>query len=274
MTKNILLGGAVLILLILAAGCGQVTPSGPNPATARAMTLYAVLTESAHNLNNPSPTISAAANTAVPVIPTGTPTSAATATSAVTILPSVTPTSSQVATPCYRAFFVKDVTIPDYTALNPGETFVKTWRMKNTGSCDWAADSSIGFFSGTQMGGPSSQSLGQIVAVGDQIDISLTLIAPTDPGTYTGYWMLLTPSGGRFGVGDAGDQSFWVLITVKSGTTTPSLTNTVGSPTITRTPSVTRSPTTIPTSTGTRTPSVTPTLNSTQIYGTSYPAPP
>jgi hypothetical protein len=271
MTKNILLGGAVFILLILAAGCGQVTPSGPNPATARAMTLYAVLTESAHNLNNPSPTM---ANTAVPVIPTGTPTSAATATSAVTILPSVTPTSSQLATPCYRAFFVKDVTIPDYTALNPGETFVKTWRMKNTGSCDWAADSSIGFFSGTQMGGPSSQSLGQIVAVGDQIDISLTLIAPTDPGTYTGYWMLLTPSGGRFGVGDAGDQSFWVLITVKSGTTTPSLTNTVGSPTITRTPSVTRSPTTIPTSTGTRTPSVTPTLNSTQIYGTSYPAPP
>lgn len=255
MTKNILIAGAALILLILAAGCGQVTPSSPNPATARAMTLYAVLTESAHNLNNPSPTIF---NTAVSIIPTGTPTSAATATSAVTILPSVTPTSSQLATPCYRAFFVKDVTIPDYTALNPGETFVKTWRLKNTGTCDWAADTSIGFFSGTQMGGPSSQSLGLIVAVGDQIDISLTLKAPTDAGTYTGYWMLLTPSGGRFGIGDAGDQSFWVLITVRSGTTTPTVTKTLGTVTATLIPTMTKTPTITSTPTQTRTPSLTP----------------
>ncbi|MGD0173684.1 MAG: NBR1-Ig-like domain-containing protein [Anaerolineales bacterium] len=266
MTKNILLVGAALILFILAAGCGQITPSGPNPATARAMTLYAVLTESAHNLNNPSPTI---ANTAVPVIPTGTPTSVATATSAVTILPSVTPTSSQLATPCYRAHFVKDVTIADYTVINPGDTFIKTWRLTNNGSCDWAADTSIGFFSGTQMGGPSSQSLGQIVAVGDQIDISLTLKAPTDPGTYTGYWMLLTPSGGRFGIGDAGDLSFYVLIVVKSSTTTPTLSATAGTPSNTSTPTTTRSPTPVPTSTRTRTPLVTstPTPTATCRYG-------
>jgi len=269
MTKNILIAGAALILLTLAAGCGQVTPSGPNPATARAMTLYAVLTESAHNLNNPSPTV---ANTAVPVIPTATPTPAATATSAVTILPSVTPTSSQLATPCYRAFFVKDVTIPDYTALNPGDTFVKTWRLKNTGTCDWAADTSIGFFSGTQMGGLSSQSLGLIVAVGDQIDISLTLKAPTDPGTYTGYWMLLTPSGGRFGIGDAGDQSFWVLITVKNGTTTPSVTNTLGTPTNTGIPTATRTPTATPSRTPLPTYTQTQTRNAaTQTYCTGYP---
>jgi hypothetical protein len=227
------------------------------------MTLYAVLTESAHNLNNPSPTMS---NTAVPVIPTSTPTSAATATSAVTILPSVTPTSSQLATPCYRAFFVKDITIPDYTALNPGETFVKTWRLKNTGTCDWAADTSIGFFSGTQMGGPSSQSLGQIVAVGDQIDISLTLKAPTDPGTYTGYWMLRTPSGGRFGIGDAGDQSFWVLIVIKSGTTTPTLSATAGTPANTRTPTATPSLTPLPTYTQTQTQNP-----ATQTYCKGYP---
>jgi hypothetical protein len=272
MTKNIQLAGVVLILLILAAGCGQVTPSGQNPATARAMTLYAVLTESAHNLNNPSPTLSAATNTAVSGIPTSTPTPAATATSAVTILPSVTPTSSKLATPCYRAFFVKDVTIPDYTAMNPGETFVKTWRLRNNGSCDWAADTSIGFFSGTQMGGPSSQSLGQIVAVGDQIDISLTLKAPTDPGTYTGYWMLLTPSGGRFGLGDAGDQSFWVLITVRSGTTTPSVTNTLGTPTNTGIPTATRTPTATPSLTPLPTYTQTQTQNAaTQTYCTHYP---
>ncbi len=125
MTRKILIAGAVIIFLILAASCGPVTPSGPNPATARAMTLYAVLTESAHNLNNPSPTLPAATNTSIPGIPTSTPTSAVTATSAVTQLPSVTPTSSLLPTPCYRAFFVKDVTIADYTVINPGATFVK-----------------------------------------------------------------------------------------------------------------------------------------------------
>jgi hypothetical protein len=235
------------------------------------MTLYAVLTESAHNLNNPSLTIS---NTAVAVIPTGTPTSAATATSAVTILPSVTPTSSQLATPCYRASFVKE-TIPDgYDKLAPGETFIKTWTLKNTGTCNWAANTNVVFFSGTQMGGPSAQEIGQVVNVGEQIEISVTLAAPAQAGTFRGDWMLRSPEGGRFGLGDAGNLSFWVEIVIKSGAVTPSVTSTVGSPTITRTPSVTRSPTAIPTSTGTRTPSLTPTLNATQIYVASYPPPP
>jgi len=273
MTKNILLVGVAFILFVLAAGCGPITPSGPNPATARAQTLYAVLTESAHNLNNPSPTAAVATNTAVPAIPTSTPLPANTATSAVTLLPSVTPTSSLLPTPCYRAFFVKDVTIPDYTALNPGDTFVKTWRLKNTGSCDWTADTSIVFFSGTQMGGPSSQNLGQVVAVGDQIDISITLKAPTDVGTFTGYWMLRTPAGGRFGIGDAGDQSFWVLIVIKGGTTTPTLTPTLGTPTITKTPTGTRTPSLTPSATPLPTWTHTPTPNLTQTACVAYPPP-
>jgi hypothetical protein len=275
MIKNVRLMGVAVLLLALAAGCGP-NPSTPNPATARAATLFAVLTESSGKLNNPSPTPQGVQNTAIPTIPTATTGPVASATPAVTELPSVTPVTqapSVVPTPCYRAYFVKDVTIPDYTALNPGDTFVKTWRLKNTGSCDWAADTNITFFSGTQMGGPSAQSLGQAVAVGDQIDISITLKAPTDVGTYTGYWMLRTPAGGRFGIGDAGDQSFWVLIVVKSGTTTPSLTNTLGTPTITKTPTLTRTITPIPTSTGTQTPSLTPTPNATMTCTWAYPPP-
>jgi hypothetical protein len=272
MTKNIAIAGAAFFLLVLTAGCGPITPSGPNPATERAMTLYAILTQSSHNTNNPSPT-AAVVNTTVPAIPSNTPLPAATATSAVTVLPTVTPTSSLLPTPCYRAYFVKDVTIADYTVINPGATFVKTWRLQNTGSCDWTADTSLVYFSGTQMGGPSAQSLGQIVAVGGQIDLSVTLVAPTDAGTYTGYWMLRTSAGGRFGIGDAGDQSFWVLIVVKGSTTTPTLTPTLGTPAPTGTPTVTRTPTLVPTATGTRTPSATPTSNMTATCTAVYPPP-
>jgi hypothetical protein len=273
MIKNVRLLGVFVILMTLVAGCGP-APSTPNPATARAATLFAVLTQSSGKLNNPSPTPQSVQNTSIPVIPTATSVPLATATPAVTDLPTVTSLPSQVPTPCYRAYFVKDVTIPDYyDKLTPGGSFVKTWRLKNTGSCSWTADTALVFFSGTQMGGPSSQQLGQVVNVGDEIDLSVSLTAPTLPGTYTGYWILRTAAGGRFGIGDAGDQSFWVLIVIKSGTTSPTVTNTLGTPTITKTPTVTSTPTAIPTATGTRTPSLTPTPNMTQTCTAVYPPP-
>ena len=38
---------------------------------------------------------------------------------------------------CDWMAFVTDVTIPDGTVLQPNETFVKTWRIKNIGTCAW-----------------------------------------------------------------------------------------------------------------------------------------
>jgi len=36
---------------------------------------------------------------------------------------------------CYGLTFVKDVTIPDNTQMQPGKTFTKTWQVLNSGSC-------------------------------------------------------------------------------------------------------------------------------------------
>jgi hypothetical protein len=273
MIKNVRFLGAAVILLALMAGCGP-TASSPNPATARAATLFAVLTESSGKLNNPSPTAQSVVNTPIPLIPTATSIQGITITPVATDLPSVTPVTpapSAVPTPCYRASFVKE-TIPDgYDKLAPGETFVKSWTLRNTGTCDWAADTDIVFFSGQQMGGPSTQEIGQVIHVGDEIELSVTLKAPTLPGDYTGYWMLRSPAGGRFGLGDAGNLSFWVEIIIKGGTTSPTVTNTLGTPTNTKTPTLTRTATPIPTSTGTRTPSLTPTPNATMTCTWAYP---
>jgi hypothetical protein len=251
MMKTIRYLGAATALVLLAAGCAP-TPSTPaiNQATAHVLTLYAVLTNSAPQQNS-TPTNPILLASATPVIPTLTPTPVPSFTSGATDLPSVTPTASLLPTPCYRAYFVKDVTIPDYyDKLAPGETFVKTWRLKNTGTCDWPEGTSIVFLSGSQMGAPDSKELDDAVAAGGEVDISLTMKAPTDAGTYTGYYMLKIPNGGRFGIGDAGNQSFWVIIVVSSSkTTTPSLTKTVGTPqptktkTMTPTPTITKTPT-------------------------------
>jgi hypothetical protein len=218
-----------------------------NQATAHILTLYAVLTDSAPGQNS-TPTNPIVLPSDTPGIPTDTPTLAPTPTSAAIDLPSVTPTSSLLPVPCYRAYFVKDVTIPDYyDKLSPGETFVKTWRLKNTGTCDWPADTQVVFLSGSQMNASSSQAIGAAVAVGEERDVSVTMKAPTTAGTYTGYWMLKIPNSGRFGIGDAGNQSFWVIIVVGANTATPSLTKTVGTPQPTKTRTITPSATSTPT---------------------------
>jgi hypothetical protein len=64
--------------------------------------------------------------TLTPIIPSLTP-----------VVPTSTPPPTLTPVPCDRAAFVADVTVPDGTNFAPGTTFVKTWRLKNNGSCTW-----------------------------------------------------------------------------------------------------------------------------------------
>ena len=117
--------------------------------------------------------------------------------------------------PCYKAQFVSDVTIPDGTVLESGEDFTKTWRLKNAGSCTWASDTKLVFDSGNAMNSLASTSIGQSVSPGNSIDISVELTSPDDDGTFTGYYLLRSPDGVRFGLGNNADTSFWVKIEVE-----------------------------------------------------------
>ena len=47
--------------------------------------------------------------------------------------------------------FVADVTVPDGTAFGPHEHFIKTWRIRNSGSCDWT-DYHVVFDNGEPLG--------------------------------------------------------------------------------------------------------------------------
>jgi hypothetical protein len=258
MTKKIRILGASFLLVLASIGCAPTAPSSSmNQATARIMTLYAVLTNSVPHQNN-TPTNPILLNTATPGIPTETLTLAPTSTPFA--LPSVTPSMTELPIPCYRAHFVKDVTIPDeYNKLLPGETFVKRWRLQNNGSCNWPADTQIVFVTGDQMDAPDSQSIGETVAVGQEVDISLTMKAPTQAKAYKGYWILKAPNGTRFGVGASGNGNLWVSIVILGNTATPSPTKTVGTPPPTKTPTPTPTATSTPTGSPTMTPTETPT---------------
>ncbi len=134
--------------------------------------------------------------------------------------PSSTPYRSPVpvssSTPsviCNRAGDVEDISIPDGTAINSGTKFTKTWRLTNTGACTWNSDYDLVFSSGDRIGG-SSVSLDETVSPGETIDVSVTLTAPDNLGTYVGYWKLRSANGAVFGIGPFGQDPFWVEIRV------------------------------------------------------------
>ncbi len=158
------------------------------------------------------------------------------------------------ASTCDNSAYVSDVTIPDNTAINPGQSFTKTWKVSNTGTCTWAATYQLVFVSGEGMSGKSTP-IGAAVAPGQTADVSVALVAPAKAGTLTGTWRLANTASQAFG------QSLTVVIKVGTTTVTVSVTptNTTtgggGVSTSTSTPTATS---TVP-PTDTSTPTVTPT---------------
>jgi hypothetical protein len=166
---------------------------------------------------NPTPTSSQQTATATPLgpQPTATPTS-------------VPPTAVTGCTD--RAAFVKDVTIPDNTYLLPGQSFVKTWRLRNDGTCTWETDYALVFAGGSNLGGPLAVPFGSTVKPGDTVDLSVTLTAPTGFGAYESRWQLRDADGRLFGIGRNADGPFWVKIGV-GPTPTPRITPPTPTPT-------------------------------------------
>ena len=193
----------VLIAALLLAACNlptnqQASPEDPNIVfTAAAQTVEAQLTQSAATAA-PQPTATQSPPTPLPptaVPPTQPP-------------PSPTPL-------CDLAMFVKDVTIPDGTLLSPEESFTKTWKLKNIGTCVWSGYSLV-FDSGDSMGGPAAVAIGT-VAPGQEVDVSVELTAPETAGEYRGYWRIRNTSGVLIPVSNGyHKESFYVEIKVGS----------------------------------------------------------
>ena len=149
--------------------------------------------------------------------------------------PTVTPPVTITVPPssCDKAQFIADMNFPDGTIVAPGATFTKTWRLKNVGSCPWSTSYQLGYFRGEQMGAASSAAFPKNVAVGQTVDVSINMTAPSAAGSYRGYWMFKNSNGALFGIGTQGNKPWWVDIKVSGPTVTP------GGPTKTPTPTVT-----------------------------------
>lgn len=248
MNKKVLIGilaglavlAVIVIAMILASNRSQ-TPATPTTdpgliltaanQTAQAMVTKIFASTPSATPVTPSPTFDAVQTLAAQ-------TASALLTQAAVLTPSPTQTSATTAVPPGpsgdRAIYVADVTIPDGTVISPGAAFKKTWKLQNAGSSTWTTSYSLAFVSGEKMGNITSVPLPQSVAPGAQIDVTVDMVAPTNPGSYQSYWKMKNASGQFF------NDSVYVLITVGSGGVGP--TATAGTPVGTVSPTSTGIP--------------------------------
>ncbi|MFN2167549.1 MAG: transporter substrate-binding domain-containing protein, partial [Anaerolineae bacterium] len=152
--------------------------------------------------------------TATPVPATATPTPEPAATP-------VPPTATPVP-PCIDGMaWVQDLNYDDRNmtappVLAPGQSFVKSWRVRNSGTCDWTPAFTLTYVSGNvpgaQMGGAPQAVQGQ-VQPGQTYDFNLPLVAPQNAGVYQGFWQMRNAQGMAFG------ERIWVGIQVPGAPT-------------------------------------------------------
>lgn len=111
-------------------------------------------------------------------------------------LPTPTPTQDENCT--NQLQFDQDVTIPDGTEVDPGESLVKQWMITNAGTCNWDQRYKIKLVSGPDLGASRSQAL-YPARNGQQVILEMTFTAPEEPGQYTSTWQAFDPQGQRFG---------------------------------------------------------------------------
>ena len=103
--------------------------------------------------------------------------------------PTPTVNADILAVGCNNLAFVRDVTIPSGTVLQPNEDFTKTWKVENTGTCSWLNQYTLVLSGGEYYEGKDMK-IQRVVSSGSWTEFSIPMTAPRDNGTYTSYWRL------------------------------------------------------------------------------------
>jgi hypothetical protein len=91
-----------------------------------------------------------------------------------------------------------DVTVPDGTQFDKNKDFTKTWKVRNSGACDWPEGIVLAHADGEKMNAPDTVPV-SAVKVGDTIEISVKMKSPDKDGNFTAMWRLMDNKGNIFG---------------------------------------------------------------------------
>jgi hypothetical protein len=193
----------MLVATVALAACGSANPPPDGEPTAD---VAAIRTSAASTVISQF-TLTAAAFTPTPSEPTEetTPSTPSTpqGTSTATIQPTqplaqVTNAQGTTVALCDSLEFVADVNIPDNTNMAPGQDFLKTWRVKNTGSCPWGAGYELVYADYVFEMDGQPQPLTEVVQPGQEVEVSVQFTAPSEIGEYLSAWQMQNPAGVTF----------------------------------------------------------------------------
>ena len=114
----------------------------------------------------------------------------------------------------FDASYVADVTVPDDTEFPPNTPLIKTWRVQNSGTCNWETGTQLVYVSDDPLGGPTAVDVPP-TAAGANVDISVNFVSPSTYGTFRSNWQVRTADGTS-----VGDQ-IYVQIVVPEPTVAP-----------------------------------------------------
>ena len=203
---------AMLLIATLTGACGGAQPTQPPEPTAD----VSAIRTSAVSTDRAQYTLTAAAfSPTPPPPPTETNTPEPTATATEPPVAQVTNAQGTTIALCDKYAWdiaTVDVNVPDNTVMSPGQEFVKTWKIKNTGACTWGEGYKLIYSYGDKMNG-APQALTAAIAPGQEVEVSVAFKAPDLPGTYQSFWTLQNPKGVAF-QGNEG-KVLYVLIVVQ-----------------------------------------------------------
>jgi hypothetical protein len=202
----------ILIFMLVLTACGaSPTPSEPTPDVA-------VVRTSAASTVIAKFTLTAAVFTpAVPPPATNTSAPEATETTAPTepVVAEVTNAEGTTIALCDKYAWdinTVDVNYKDNSVVAPGESFTKTWLIKNIGSCSWGEGYKLVFSYGEKMGGEAVP-LTAAIAPAQEVEVSVTFKAPDLAGTYFSSWTMQNDKGIPFLGND--NKSLYIQIVVQ-----------------------------------------------------------
>lgn len=106
---------------------------------------------------------------------------------------------------------VCDVTVGDGESIEPNSTFIKTWKIINNGTNQWPPGCNLKYVNGAHLSSKQDTLILDQLRPNEEADISIELVAPSEPGLYQTQFRLFTLTGTPFG------DPIWNVINVAEG---------------------------------------------------------
>ena len=184
-----------IIAAILTACGGASTPSEPTPDVAAVRTSAASTVEAKY-------TLTSAAFTPTPqplATETLEPEATATATEeSAVVITNEEGTPVELCDSLGYDILTVDVNVPDNTIMSPGQDFIKTWLVKNTGACPWGAGYVLVYADYSDDMDGQFIAMTEVIQPGQEVEVSVQFKAPEQAGEYLSAWTMQNPQGVTF----------------------------------------------------------------------------